>query len=132
MIVLTKNATTIFAVTLWEKTTLTNPIYLLEFINNLSKVKYYCIMADTSPNIPRYNKFTFIEGVDDPTNGSLILGQGGFYNYTAYEQLSASNLNPTGLTIVESGKMKLLDTAEEPDFTQHSVLPTTNIVYNPS
>ena len=34
--------------------------------------------------------------------------------------------------VVEYGKMKLMDSADSPDFTQHTVSPSTNIVYNPS
>lgn len=132
MIVLTKNASTIFVATLWEKTTITSPVYLFEFKNDLTKTDYYCIMSDTSTNIDRYNKFTFTEGVNDALNGSLILGNGGYYEYRVFEQVSTTNLDPSGLTIVETGKMKLIDTTEEPNFTQHSVSPTTNIVYNPS
>ncbi len=132
MIVLTKNATTIFVATLWEKTTLTNPYYLFEFVNDSTKYGYYCILSNTSTNVPRYDKFTFIEGVNDAENGKLILGNGGFYSYKVYEQLSPTNLDPSGLAVVETGKMKLIDTTEEPNFNQHIVSPSTNIVYNPS
>ena len=133
MIVLNKNATTIFVATLWEKTTLTGTYYyLFQFTSAQTKVDYYTIIANISTNIDRYNMFSFVEGVSDAINGKLILGKGGFYSYKAFEQVSSTNLDPTGLTEVESGKMRLLDSSELPDFTQHSVSPTTNIVYNPS
>ena len=134
MIVLNKSATTIFVATLWEKTTLTGTYYyLFEFESSQTKVKYYTIIANTSTNIERYNKFTFVEGVDDALNGKLILGKGGFYTYKAYEQTSSSNLDPSLSTkMVEQGKMKLMDSADSPNFDQHAVSPTTNIVYNPS
>ena len=134
MIVLNKSATTIFVATLWEKTTLTGTYYyLFEFESSQTKVKYYTIIANTSTNIERYNKFTFVEGVDDALNGKLILGKGGFYTYKAYEQTSSSNLDPSLSTkMVEQGKMKLMDSADAPNFDQHAVSPTTNIVYNPS
>lgn len=132
MIILTKNATTIFVATLWEKTTLTNPYYLFEFVNDSTKYGYYTVISNTSTNVPRYNKFSFIEGVNDAENGKLILGDGGYYSYKVYEQLSATNLDPSGLAVVETGKMKLIDTTEEPNFNQHIVSPSTNIVYNPS
>ena len=132
MIVLTKNASTIFVATLWEKTTITNPVYLFEFKNDLTKTDYYCIISDTSTNVNRYNKFTFTEGVNDALNGSLILGQGGYYTYEIYEQTSATNLDPTGLNKVEQGKMKLLDSTETPDFTSYTTSTSTNVVYNPS
>ena len=54
------------------------------------------------------------------------------YNYKVYEQASSSNLDPTGLNEVEQGKLKLIDSTYQPSFNQHSVSPTTNIVYNPA
>jgi len=133
MIILNKNETTVFVATLWELSTLTSPYYLFQFISSQTKVSYYTIIANTSTNVSRYNKFSFVEGVDDALNGKLILGKSGFYTYVVYEQNSSSNLDPDSATgIVEYGKMKLMDSATSPNFTQHAVSPTTNIVYNPS
>mgnify|MGYP003133792651 CR=1 FL=1 len=132
MIVINKNATTNFVATLYELSQLTNPNYLFEFESDQTKVKYYTIISDISTNKPRYNEFNFIEGSNDPTNGTLILGSAGFYNYKVYEQVSSSNLDPTGLNKVEEGKLKLIDSTYQPSFTQHSVSPTTNVVYNPA
>jgi hypothetical protein len=132
MIVINKNATTNFVATLYELSQLTNPNYLFEFESDQTKVKYYTIISDISTNKPRYNEFNFIEGSNDPTNGTLILGSAGFYNYKVYEQASSSNLDPTGLNKVEEGKLKLIDSTYQPSFTQHSVSPTTNVVYNPA
>ena len=132
MIVINKNATTNFVATLYELSQLTNPNYLFEFESDQTKVKYYTIISDISTNKPRYNEFNFIEGSNDPTNGTLILGSAGCYNYKVYEQASSSNLDPTGLNKVEEGKLKLIDSTYQPSFTQHSVSPTTNVVYNPA
>ena len=133
MIVLNKGETTTFVATLWELSTLTSPYYLFVFTSSQTKVSYYTIIANTSTNVERYNKFVFVEGVDDALNGKLILGKGGFYTYTVYDQSSSTNLDPDLATgVVERGKMKLMDSADAPDFTQHAVSPTTNIVYNPS
>lgn len=131
MIVINKNATTNFVATLFELSTLTNPDYLFEFESDQTKTKYYTIIADISTNKSRYNEFNFVEGSNDATNGSLDLGSPGFYNYKVYEQNSTTNLNPTGLNEVEQGKMKLIDSTYQPSFTQHTVSPSTNIVYNP-
>jgi len=132
MIVINKNTTNNFVATLYELSQLSNPNYLFEFESDQSKTKYYTIITDISTNKPRYNEFNFVEGSDDPTNGSLDLGSPGFYNYKVYEQASSSNLNPSGLNEVEQGKMKLIDSTYEPSFTQHTVSPTTNVVYNPA
>ena len=133
MIVINKGASTNFVNTLYELSQLTDPNYLFEFESDQTKVKYYTIITDVSTNKPRYNEFNFQEGlINDPTNGNLILGSAGFYNYKVYEQSSSSNLDPTGLNEVEQGKMKLIDSNYQPSFNQHTVSPTTNVVYNPA
>ena len=133
MIILNKGETTTFVATLWELSILTAPNYLFVFTSEQTKVSYFTIISDTLTNESRYNKFNFTEGVNDALNGSLVLGESGFYSYTVYEQNSATNLEPSLATgIVERGKMKLMDSANAPDFTQHTVSPATNIVYNPS
>lgn len=130
MIVLTKaTATSNISLTLTEKVTISNPNFLFEFINDASNVKYYVISADTSSYTERYNQFEITEGASDPTNGSLILGLEGFYTYNIYEQASSTNLDPTGLTIVETGKMKLL--GDNQTFTKHSI-DTDFIVHDPT
>ena len=132
MIVINKNTTNNFVATLYELSQLTDPNYLFEFESDQTKTKYYTIITDVSTNKPSYNGFNFVEGSDDPTNGSLDLGSPCFYNYKVYEQASSSNLDPTGLNEVEQGKLKLIDSTYQPSFNQHSVSPTTNIVYNPA
>ena len=86
MIHLNNSTSTEFAVTLYEKTTLTNPFYLFHFKNDTSFNDYYCIIADTSTQKQRFNLFSFTEGVNDALNGSLILGKSGYYEYYIYEQ----------------------------------------------
>jgi len=133
MIHLNKGTATDFVVTLKEKQTLVNPYFLFYFINNTSKLKYYCIIADTSNFKNRFNKFTFTEGTDVPLLGELILGESGYYNYFIYEQTSATNLDPSSATnLVEQGKMRLFDVSDNPDFTEFIPTRVTNIVYNPS
>ena len=50
------------ALTLTEKSTLSEPIYLFEFINGLQKVSYTCICADsaTATQKARVNLFNII------------------------------------------------------------------------
>lgn len=132
MIKLTKDTTNSnIALTLTEKVTISNPVFLFEFINDVSlSTKYYVISADTSTETQRYNLFEIVEGVDDPTNGSVILGLEGFYKYNVYEQATGStNLDPTGLTVVESGKMKLL--GDNQTFTKNEI-SREYVAHNPS
>ena len=100
------------ALTLTEKTTISDPVYLFGFESQQSKVKYYCICQDLAPATQkgRVNLFNITEGIDDPLNSSLILGLQGRYNYFIYEQVSTTNLDPTGLNIIERGLMTLKGT----------------------
>ena len=95
--------------TLKEKTTLANPVYLFRFESDQTKISYYCICQDlaTVEQQVRANRFDITEGVDDPLNSSLILGLQGRYHFYIYEQESTTNLDPTGLDIVERGLMTL-------------------------
>lgn len=95
--------------TLTEKSTITNPVYLFRFESDQTKQSYYCISTDlaTDSEKVRFNKFSITEGVSNPTNGSLILGLQGRYHFYIYEQVSTTNLDPTGLDIVERGIMTL-------------------------
>ena len=80
-------------------------------------------MADTSSFTRRYNTFTFTEGANDAVNGSLLLGAGGQYEYFVYEQVTGSvNLDPTGLTLVESGLMEL--DRGNTTYVQHTITET--------
>lgn len=133
MIHLNNSTSTTFAVTLQEKTTLTNPVYLFHFKNDTSNSNYYVIISDTSTQKQRFNLFTFTEGVNDALNGSLILGKSGYYDYFIYEQSSSTNLDPNNSTgLVEQGKMRLLNVNDNPNYTTHTVAGVTNYVYNPS
>ena len=111
MIVLQKattNEDVIF--TLTEAVTLVNPDFLFEFISEGNK-SYICISADLASvaQKTRFNKFTFIEGVDDRLNGSLILGNTGVYRVNVYEQNSTTNLDIDNATFLEYTICRLID-----------------------
>lgn len=130
MIKLTKATTNSnIALTLTEKVTLSPVYFLFEFINDMTLTKYYVISSDTSTETERYNLFSITEGVDDQVNGSVALGDEGFYTYNVYEQSSSSNLDPSGLTIVETGKMKLF--GDNQTFTKNSIT-TSYVVHDPT
>jgi len=129
MILLTKGVTNNnIALTLTELTTIVNVTYLFEFINDLSNVAYYFIGEDTSLHKKRYNQFSITEGINDPLNGSIELGDVGFYSYKVYEQ-DGNSLNPEGLNVVEVGKMKLLGGNQE---FKRNEQTTTFKIYEPS
>ncbi len=100
--------------TLTEKTTIVDANYLFQFTSDQTKEDYFLICQDlaTTEQKKRFNLFDITEGVDDPLNSSIILGLTGRYHYYIYEQVSDTNLNPTGLTIVERGIMTLKGTQD--------------------
>jgi hypothetical protein len=80
---------------------------LFEFINNQTQIKYYCISSDLSLYPERYNKFTIVVKTTTPSPlvGEINIPLGDEYTYNVYEQVSSTNLVPTGLTVVENGLM---------------------------
>lgn len=91
-------------VTLNEKRTLTVGYYLLVFTHYTTKevvTKIYNFLDDASPHPERYNQFEI------NTASVFASRPTGQWVYKIYEQASASNTDPTGLTEVEQGIMVL-------------------------
>jgi len=112
-------------VTLNEKRTLDAGYYLFRFTHQTTKEvvsKIYNFSEDESDFQDRYNKFPI--DTDTEFQGKVT----GLWGYNVYEQASNSNTDPTGLTEVEQGLLKLLP-ATEFSFEEYS--GTTNFkVYN--
>lgn len=129
MISIVKNSANTVVVTLDEKTTLTGTIhYLFEFTNDQTGEVKYCIPTELSNYTYRYNKFTITEQASNPVpaSGQVTL-QTGFGKYTIYEQASASSTDPTGKTVVETGKYLVTTTLP----TEYEHTQTINeYVYN--
>lgn len=91
-------------VTLKEKTTLTNPKYLFVFEHLTTKEQVKFVAGtDLSAYPDRYNEFSVT------ISQFTTVGQ---YIYKVYEQASSSNLDPTGLNMVENGKAEFKDTTQ--------------------
>lgn len=109
MLVLTKeNVTDNIIVTLNEKRTLAAPNYLFVFehVTTKDQVKTILFSGDDLSSYPdRFNEFEI------PTSVLFADESPGQFNYFIYEQVSAVNLDPAGLTEVEMGKMVLKTTA---------------------
>ena len=129
MILITKNTTNNIILTLAEKTTLTNAVYLFEVTNDSSEVVKCFIAEDISPNKQRYNEFDLIENAtEDLLNGTFELGLSGFYTYNIYEQTSTTNLEPTLSTnLIETGKLNVVSTIAE--LEQYNGNQTQTTVY---
>jgi hypothetical protein len=122
MIRLTKGQTQNIILTLTEKQLLTNPNYLFVFTNRSAntEVKFVRLNnTDISQYKDRYNEFSIV------TNTNFSTSLNGQYDYEVYEQTSTSNLNPSGLNLLESGIMELVGTPFE--FTEYSTTDTYKI-----
>lgn len=94
-------------VTLNEKRTLDAGYYLFRFIHIETRAvinKIYSFLDDDSAFQDRYNEFEI-------NTATLFLNQPvGTWRYEVYEQASAVNTDPTGLTQVEKGLMEIIKT----------------------
>ncbi|MGL4598502.1 MAG: hypothetical protein ACRCYO_13375 [Bacteroidia bacterium] len=99
--------------TLKEKTTIDNPVYLFEFRNDTTGVRYCQIFDDVStPGDQRDRANLFNIEIINTGSGAnkIILGNVGQYGYIIHQQSSPTNLNPDlAEGIVERGRMRLID-----------------------
>lgn len=114
MILINKNSSNEVVLTLSEKTSITNPTYLFEFINDATKEIKTFISADFSNNKERFNIFNIIEtSTEVPLTGHVSLTVGN-WKYNIYQQSSTTNLvvaNSGGL--VENGRVDVVGTDSE-------------------
>ena len=99
------------AVTLTEYGTAT--YYLFELKSDTTEGVQYCVAQDTSTFPNRFNKFEITEvgsGTPTPTAGEVKLGTDGQWRYYIYANSSSSNLDPTGLALLEQGIVKVIGT----------------------
>jgi len=112
-----------------EKGVLTNPYYLINFVNDTTKDERFCICEDVS-DFPARNQKLLIEETTTPASATneVNLDTTGFWKYYIYEQASSTNLDPTGLTEVERGK--LLVTTNTPTLSTYEGYQTSLAQYN--
>ena len=102
-------------VTLNEKRTLDNGYYLFVFENVTTRdivTKIFSFSEDESDYPERFNSFPLSSTVFQDENT-------GDWRYSVYEQSSSTNTDPTGLTEVERGIMKLRP-ATDFSFTEYT------------
>jgi len=81
------------------------------------------ILTDTSLYTERYNKFTFTE----PSTAEMTEG---YWIYEVYEQASASNTDKSlAAGLVETGKVKVVDSTTPVEPSTYSGEPTQTNVY---
>lgn len=106
---LNRNSNNTLCPTLFENTTISVPKYLWQFDNTAGS--FYCIATELGTQLTRNNEFIIKEvgtATPNPLLGEVKLKTGD-YTYTIYEQVSATNLIPTGLKIVEIGDVFVKD-----------------------
>lgn len=86
-----------------------NWLFVFSLDQSLGDAEYtYRIqLTDVSTNPDDYNQFTLVEGVD------LTIPLTGDYLYKVYQMPDAVSLDETQGVLVETGKMKLTDVADE-------------------
>ena len=85
MILIRKNSVNNNILTLSEKTTLNNVVYLFEIINDQTKNNIYFIAQDISGNKERFNEFNITDFVNSTIGlqqSLFIDGQFAFINFT--------------------------------------------------
>ena len=87
--------------------------YLFELRSDTTEGVQYCVAQDTSAFPNRFNQFSITEvgpGTPTPTNAEVQLSNDGQWQYFIYANSSASNLDPTGLALLEQGIVKVTGT----------------------
>lgn len=108
-------------ITVTELTTIQNPKYLFEFIEEQSDDKVYCILENVSTATERFDEFVIVDGVD------VTFPYNGFYSYKVFQQESDSNLNPDlSDGLVEEGRAHIYE-EESPSGEYDTIF--TNYIY---
>lgn len=138
MLIVLKDTANMLVLTLRENSTQANPIYLFEFVNQVTHKSYYFIASDTSVQKQRYNQFVLTEKNNANTlNGEVLLEDLGYYDYTVYETdlnslsglTTAADAVPHIVKAVEHGKVLVVNgTTNSIVYSPNS---NTSIVYNP-
>jgi len=109
MINIARNSANTVALTLTEKGSAA--YYLFKFQSDNTEAVEYCVATDSSVYPNRYNLFSITE-TTSPNNLSaeVELTTEGQWRYWVYANSSSSNLDPSGLTELESGIVKVTGT----------------------
>ena len=124
MVILNQGANNVI-LTLTEKVTISNPIFLFALSSIQTNATVYFIATDTSQYKERYNKFTWTIKTN-PNNfaGEFNLPIEGLYSYQVYQLSTPSLTPPEGAIILEVGNVQY--GYSEQDLTIYE-LPTTQI-----
>lgn len=130
MFTIIKGQANTVVLTLSEKTTITNPVYLFEFTNvSTNDVKTF-IAQDVSINKLRYNEFTITENVtENLLNGTVSLLDND-YLCNVYEQSSTTNLVVANAHALVEPSVKVRVEYAVTSSTEYEPQSTNTIEYN--
>jgi hypothetical protein len=124
MVILNQGANNVI-LTLTEKVTISNPIFLFALSSIQTNATVYFIATDTSVYKERYNKFTWTIKTNPNNNaGEFNLPIEGLYSYQVYQLSTPSLTPPEGAIILEVGNVQY--GYSEQDLTIYE-LPTNQI-----
>jgi len=131
MIHITQGQTNKVVFTATENVTIVGNVYfLVEFVSEQTKSKYYCTGTDLSGFPYRFNEFDITEKANPVlTNSEVQLSVPGQYVYNVYQQSSPTNLDPANaISIVETGKCEV-HAASTVAPAIYDLQPKTNTAY---
>jgi len=108
MLTLTKGQTEQIIYTGTELAVLVNPFFLFVCTNNVTENIVKFVATNTS-STKRFDQSSIV------TNTYFANEDAGLWSYQIYEQASSSNINQTGLNMVEEGYLQLYDVASAAD-----------------
>jgi len=109
-------------------TTYTN--YLLVIQNEITLETFYVIPTHISEN-DRVTTLAISTNHDDPTNGSILVTNGGRYNFIIYGQNSTTNLDPTDSDVVGEIKRGFIQFETVVNYyNQPNIIIPSDIEYN--
>lgn len=110
--------------TLCEKTTLTSPFYVFNFISSeITDDTIVFTATDLSTAKNRYNQFNLLAGNGVVTGATFDIAVG-TYDYIIYESTGATVSISAATSIVESGLIKIEDPASATTITQYTPIQT--------
>jgi YbbR domain-containing protein len=131
MIYLVQDTDNKVVLTLTEKTTISTPYYLFEFINDDSNNSKIFTGVDISTNLSRYNEFLIVlNSTEDLENSIIDLPATGFYKYNVYSTSVLNDLDINNVTeLVETGKI-YVEGSEQLTKVTYEEGNDTKVVYN--
>jgi hypothetical protein len=104
--------------------------YLLMIQNEITLETFYVIPAQISEN-DRVTTLAISTNDDDPTNGSILVVNGGRYNFIIYGQNSTTNLDPQNAVVVGEIKRGFIQMETLVNYyDQPNIIIPSDIEYN--